>query len=159
MLPIIQPITYTISFYVPLILTLGYHDLKTFRLPNKGTIPGILLGLLFYPLCFQKTPWTAAVEGMAAYGIVAIIGWLFQKRYQKTGIGQGDYKLIAMISIWWGLHALLDIITWSSLSGILWCLLRKKCNNPTWNIIPFGFLLSISSILWLILNGTSKANY
>ena len=102
---------------VSLLWILTLIDLETFLLPNALTFPGIASGLLFawhfdYLL-------DALIGVISGYGFFWLIAFLFYKATGKEGMGQGDFKLLAMLGAFMGWQALPFIVLVSSVVGAI----------------------------------------
>jgi len=132
---------------VSLLWILTLIDLETFLLPNALTFPGIASGLLFawhfdYLL-------DALIGVISGYGFFWLIAFLFYKATGKEGMGQGDFKLLAMLGAFMGWQALPFIVLVSSVVGaiigsIILLLQRKGLRSE----IPFGPYLAMASVVW-----------
>ncbi|HID36749.1 MAG TPA: prepilin peptidase, partial [Ghiorsea sp.] len=149
---------YPITEYSPLFLaqaiilftllwTLTLIDLETFLLPNALTFPGIAIGLLF---AWQSGYIIDALIGaLAGYGIFWLIAWLFFKATGREGMGQGDFKLLAMLGAFMGWQALPFIIMLSSFTGaIIGSLLLLLAKKGLKAEIPYGPYLAASGMIW-----------
>lgn len=134
------------------LITLFFIDLDQFLLPDDITLPLLWLGL-YSNLYHSFTSIQSAVIGaIAGYCIFWSVGFLFKTIRGIEGIGQGDYKLLAMLGAWLGWQQLPLIIMLSSFAGAIWGLFgiifhRKKQLDP----IPFGPFLALAgfvSLLW-----------
>lgn len=144
-----------------LLLGLAVMDLETLTLPDRFTLPGILLGLLWQALLPAPT-WLLRAEqaGWAALWGLIFAGFLWFARSlyfllrQREGLGLGDVKLMAMIAIWLGLaqaaEALFVGILAAALFGLA-VLLRQKRSGLRVQL-PLGFFLCAAA-LWTLLDG------
>ena len=122
-------------------------DVETFLLPNVLTFPGIGIGLLF---SWQQGYIIDALIGtIAGYGIFWLVAKLFLLATGREGMGQGDFKLLAMLGAFMGWQALPFIIMLSSVTGAvigsLALLLAKKGLRAE---IPYGPYLAAAGMIW-----------
>ncbi|SNX28980.1 leader peptidase (prepilin peptidase) / N-methyltransferase [Polynucleobacter meluiroseus] len=140
-------------FLVTLLAYLAYVDLRTFRLPDRMTIPLIGTGISFnYLSPYRLTDLDAALLGASlGYAFIWLLNKLFRLLKQQDGIGMGDAKLLAGLGAWLGWLALPRILFLASiiglLGGILWLKLNKKNYKQAF---PFGPFLAIAGIIELL---------
>ena len=134
------------------LIWLSLVDLDCFRLPDSGTLPLVLAGLLLSLSGVTGEPlWHAlgAVAGFAfVYGLRAI--WLRLRGIEAIGLG--DAKLLAAAGAWCGLSALPSVLLWACLAGLLAALVsgNAKGRLHAQMAIPFGPALAIGFwITWL----------
>lgn len=146
-----------LSFLFPLyflflaaLLVIIFIDIQLQIIPDKISLPGILIGFLgsFF------NPWVSWQE--AGLGILLGGGILYAvaKGYallaKREGMGGGDIKLLAMIGAFLGWQCLLYVIFFSSLTGSIVgiaAMFRQKKGGQT--RIPFGPFLSLGAMSWL----------
>lgn len=134
------------------LLSLSIIDMEHQLLPDNLTLPLLWLGL-----CFNSANVYVSLHD-ALYG--ALLGytslWLFTKIFYwltgKIGMGNGDFKLFALLGAWLGyqLLPLLLIIASSlgSLIGLSILLWQKRSRSTT---LPFGPYLALAgwiTLLW-----------
>lgn len=165
----------TMLFYW-LLVGLAALDAGHLWLPNKITLPGILLGFLFSigkatlvafspihdsvstieALKFEVIP--AAVWSIAAIivsgGILLLIRWLYWVFRHRDGMGLGDVKLIAMLAAWLGLPQTLLAFFISAMLGAIAGIAvivapSRRESGQDWATakLPFGTFLCIGGIV------------
>jgi leader peptidase (prepilin peptidase)/N-methyltransferase len=115
-----RPQTFVAMALVTALLVLGLIDLDHQILPDAITLPGIVAGLAASLLPGSPVPPLAAL--LAAAG-----GWLAFAAVAKAylwvrgieGLGQGDWKLAAMLGAFLGWRTLLLTVLLASLAGTL----------------------------------------
>jgi len=134
-----------------LLWVLSWIDLETGLLPNVLTFPGIIIGLMFsaYFGHFQD----AVLGAVGGYAVFWLVARLFLLVTGREGMGQGDFKLLAMLGAFFGWQALPLVIFLSSFAGALvgslYLLLSKRSLRME---IPYGPYLAIAGMVWLIWN-------
>ena len=132
------------------LIALMMIDMKTMLLPDSLTLSLLWLGLLVNSF-HLFTDLKSAVWG-------AIVGYVFlyclNKSYEiirkKTGMGGGDFKLVAALGAWIGWAYLPFLLFIASLLALVLILLRRVIKKIDFNDpIPFGPFLAIGG--WIIL--------
>ncbi|MDA1107532.1 MAG: A24 family peptidase [Proteobacteria bacterium] len=134
------------------LIALTFIDLDHQLLPDSITLP-LLWGGLLLSLggVFVDSP-TAIIGAAAGYLSLWTVYWLFKLLTGKEGMGQGDFKLLAVFGAWLGWQALPLIILLSSLVGALVGIsLMLFRNHQRDTPIPFGPYLAAAgwiALLW-----------
>ncbi len=131
-------------------------------LPNAITLPGIAAGLLTSPLRAD-----APLRGVADACLGALLGfailwgvnaaylvWQAARRVpvaeRQDGIGQGDFKLLAMIGAFQGVRMVLFTLFVGALTGAVFGLVMMKTRGYGWKSkLPYGVFLGGAAILGL----------
>lgn len=107
-------------------------DVRTRRIPNWVTGPGILAGLLLH---FALGGWRS-LSGAALGGLLA--GTVFLLFYLAGGMGAGDVKLIAAVCCLAGISAVAGILLGTALLGglfaVVLALLRHRLKDTFANM-------------------------
>lgn len=126
-------------------------DIREGILPDKLSLPLMWLGLVASTdrLFIASKP--ALLGAMGGYLIFWFVSGLFKQLRGKSGLGRGDYKLLAAIGAWVGADMLLPTIAISSILGLVigggYLLLSKRSGNTP---VPFGPFLSITGFALLL---------
>jgi leader peptidase (prepilin peptidase)/N-methyltransferase len=137
------------------LIALTAIDLEHRLLPDAITIPGIILGLLLSLILPQLFFWEAAAGALAGGALFFGIGWLYEKRAGRCGLGGGDVKMLAMIGAFLGVWALPLVILVSAGLGTLTGLIRVLGQGPgargQWRTIslPYGPFLAAGAGCYL----------
>lgn len=113
------------------LIAIAFIDYDHQIIPNKITIPFIVLGLLVRII---QGEWVNALMGGLVGGGILILIVLFYPR----GMGMGDVKFLTMAGVWLGWYQALWILFLGSMLGtvvMIPLLLLKKVNRKT----PFAF--------------------
>ena len=147
---------WSVILFLFLILLIGF-DLDAYRLPDKLTIPLIILGLIYSFSCC-KIPVLSLAGGLLGYGLIWLVRayWINVKGFE--GIGLGDAKLLAAAGTWLGLETVPIVLLCGSVLGILYYIAGSRQTNAIRSdkhIIPFGpsIALSFWSIWWFTNGG------
>lgn len=104
------------------LLTLGWIDARTLRLPDALTLPLILAGLLVTSLAAPWALYDHAAAAAAGYISFRIINALYRALRGRDGLGAGDAKLLAAAGAWLGLAALPYVVFGAALAGLAFAL-------------------------------------
>lgn len=120
-------------------------------LPDTLTLSLLWIGLFLSTANIFVTPVDAIYGAMIGFSFLWVIAYLYKMIKKQTGMGHGDFKMLAMIGAWVGPSALLNVILLSSLlalfvSLILLCARKMNYKNP----IPFGPFLAIGGWCTLV---------
>lgn len=137
-------------------------------LPDALTLPGIVVGIAASPLRpVVEGPFTfggpvrAALAGAAiGYAIPWTInrlyhGWQAARRVprerREDGIGEGDFKLLAMIGAFLGPYLLLLVLFLGSVSGAVVGLILMRRGGHGWKSrLPLGTFLGAAALVALL---------
>ena len=134
------------------LICLTLIDFDHMILPDQITLPLLWLGLLvningtFVPLS------DAVIGAVAGYLSLFSVFWLFKLLTGKEGMGQGDFKLLAVFGAWAGWQLLpLLILMASAVGAIIGIGLIVFKDHQKDQAIPFGPYLAIAgwiTLLW-----------
>ena len=140
--------TLVLMAFVTAMLVLSLIDLDHRILPNVVTLPGIAAGLAASVLPGPPDPLSAAIG--AAGGYLAF--WAVAEAYRRTrgveGLGQGDWKMAAMIGAFLGWDQMLLTVLIASVAGTLVGLaLIAFWGGSGKSKIPLGTFLGLAAIV------------
>jgi leader peptidase (prepilin peptidase) / N-methyltransferase len=158
-----------------LLVALSILDFENLWLPDKVTIPGILIGFattLLYAAVNSKRVfafygalelrsrfmwdivWQRLLAILAAAGLVLLIRWIYWLVRRREGIGLGDAKLMAMLAAWLGLPGALlafglGVVLGSIAALVLLALPSTREKSEGWAHIklPLGTFLCMGGIV------------
>ena len=158
-----------------LLVALSILDFENLWLPDKVTIPGILIGFattLLYAAVSSKRVfafygalelrsrfmwdivWQRLLAILAAAGLILLIRWVYWLIRRREGIGLGDAKLMAMLAAWLGLPGALLAFGLGAVLGaiaalVLLVLPSTRENKEGWAQIklPLGTFLCVGGIV------------
>lgn len=120
---------------------LSFTDIKSYRLPDKYTLPLIPLGILQSYLLTNA--WKPALIGaIIGYAAFVAIEYAFKALRGKDGLGRGDAKLLAAGGAWCGWAGLPLIVLIASGTGLVAALLPSVRKSADQGRIPFGPFLA-----------------
>lgn len=130
------------------LLSLSVIDIDHQLLPDTMTLSWLWLGLLFSLFQIIVPSQTAIIGAIVGYLSLWSVARLFQLLTGKVGMGDGDFKLLAMLGAWLGWQVLPFIVLFASLSGALVGLSLMAVKGMQRDTpIPFGPYLALSG--WL----------
>lgn len=101
------------------LLILAWIDAETRLLPDVLTLPLLLAGLAVNAAGW-RVPWPQALLGAAAGGLLLWLPQLlFRAVTRRSGVGQGDYKLLAALGAWLGAPALVGVVFYAAAAAAL----------------------------------------
>jgi leader peptidase (prepilin peptidase)/N-methyltransferase len=130
------------------LICLTFIDLKTQYLPDNLTYPLLWMGLfasIFHTFC---SPTEAIIGAIAGYMSLWLVVKIFYLLTKKVGMGQGDFKLFALIGAWTGWQTLaLTLVISSFLGAIIGVLYLKFKGESHDTPIPFGPYLCLGGFV------------
>jgi len=134
------------------LLAASMIDIDRLYLPDDITLPLLWLGLLCNLFGLYTDIESSLIGAMAGYLSLWTVYWIYKIITGKEGMGQGDFKLLAMLGAWMGWQVLPLIILLSSLVGaivgITLIIMRGHDKDVP---IPFGPYLATAgwiNLLW-----------
>jgi leader peptidase (prepilin peptidase)/N-methyltransferase len=144
---------------VGVLLVLSFIDLDTKTLPDKITLPALVI---FFAAAFaiEDVGWKARLIGVAVgYLGVRIISDAYYYLRGREGLGLGDGKLLAVIGAVLGWQAVLVVVFMGSFLGVavsvpLLIAQRRRPHSEGASLrhtqVPFGPFLSLSAVIYLL---------
>lgn len=159
-----------LCFFLWLLVALAALDAEYLWLPDTITIPGIIVGFLWWlaqaeftgwRLHTLKQPWGDAgaiakrvLAIVIAAGIILAVRGLYWLVRHREGIGLGDAKLMAMLGAWLGLSGALlafgiGVVLGALTALILLALPSPKEADESWaaSKLPLGTFLCIGGVI------------
>lgn len=132
------------------LIILALIDYKYLLLPDAITQPLLWAGILWSSSGSGFVPLPDAVWGAASgYMILWITNLLFLSVTGKHGLGQGDYKLLAMFGAWSGTGNIICVLSLAPAIALLFWIFIRPVKKT--NVIPFGPSLVIAEVIGIIL--------
>ncbi|MGH7231829.1 MAG: prepilin peptidase [Nitrospiraceae bacterium] len=139
-------IIYALLFSTLLVVT--WIDLSHQIIPDRITLPGILIGLLFASTILPVGLLDSALGVLIGGGVLWGVAWASPYVFGKEGMGGGDIKLLAMIGAFLGWKATLLTILVGAIAGsvagvslILLHVIRRD------QYLPFGPFLALGAVI------------
>ena len=136
--------TLVLMILVTALLVLSLIDLDHMLLPDVITLPGILLGLAASALPGSPIhPLEAVAAAVGGYLTFAAIWWVWKTLRGLDALGQGDWKLAAMLGACLGWQKLLLTVFIASLIGALVGVALRRHGQDK---LPLGTFLGVAGI-------------
>lgn len=139
-------------YLVTVLLALALIDLEHQLLPDLLTLPSLALalGLSLVP-GWPIPPLEAFAAALGGWALMAGVAWAAERHYGEEALGQGDWKLTALLGAalgWRGclLSVLLGSLSGAAVGGVLIALRRGHGRTK----IPFGTFLAIGALITLL---------
>lgn len=134
-----------INFFIFVVLTV--IDLEYMLLPNKLTLTGIVIGLVFAGFGLGPGLKGALLGGIAGFFVLALI-----RVISRGKMGGGDVKLLAYIGTLVGPWQVFFVLFFSALFGVLFNipLIAFQRRSLRGEAIPFGPYMIIGAMLFMI---------
>jgi len=143
-----RPQTFVAMLLATALLVLSLIDLDHHLLPNVITLPGIALGLLasFLPGS-PVTPFEAAAAAAGGYLAFLVVAEVYEKVRGVEGLGQGDWKMTAMLGAFLGWQKMLLVVFLASVAGtVIGLALVAFRGRDTKYALPLGTFLGGAGI-------------
>jgi len=140
-------------FFVLLLLVIFFTDLETETIPDQAVFGGIILGLGW--AIYQKQFGAAVAAALLGYGFFFAVAKIAYWYYKKEAVGEGDFKLAAMLGAGLGWQGLFFAIFTAYVLGaaVSIFLVGLKIKTLKDNI-PFGPFLAAGAVLFLFFGNT-----
>ncbi len=149
------------------LVALSGIDIDKQLLPDSIVLPSLWIGLLMslaHPLAEAETlfikPSDAIIGAAAGYMILYTVANLFRLLTGKIGMGNGDFKLLAVFGAWLGVAKLpLIILLSAGVGSVLGIAMIVFAGRDKQIPIPFGPYLAAAGYLALLYGDTLMSSY
>jgi len=137
--------------FISLLVCISFIDYDHQIIPNRISLPGIVLGFSFSFL-LPGMPWLDSLLGiLAGGGSLWLVAFIYFLLTRSDGMGMGDVKLLAMIGAFLGYQAVLPVIFIASLLGsVVGLTVMVLTRSDRKLAIPFGPYLSVAAVVTLL---------
>jgi leader peptidase (prepilin peptidase)/N-methyltransferase len=127
------------------LITLFAIDLEHHLLPNRITLPGIVVG--FALSAFTEPGWMDSLIGiLVGGGLLFGVAEVYYRVRHEEGLGMGDVKMLAMIGAFVGWKLTLVTLMMASLSGtVIGLFLIVTGRGGMKYALPFGTFLALGA--------------
>lgn len=130
------------------LIVLVFIDIENMILPDRLTLPMIWIGLLANTQQLFTSTSSAIFGATLGYSLFWIIANVFKRIKGVDGLGQGDFKFLALLGAWLGWESLPLILLFSSSSGLIYALGHHIFNQQKYSQpFPFGPFLGLAGLL------------
>ncbi len=148
------------ALFCLLMLALAMIDADHYLLPDKITLPGVILGLTLQPW-LPRTTFLEAVAGtlIGAGGLILTINFWYWLR-DEEGMGMGDVNMLALVGAFLGWEGVAITLFTSALAGAvtgLALVMTGKLNLRS--KLPFGTFLAAGGVVALLWGDQIAAYY
>jgi leader peptidase (prepilin peptidase)/N-methyltransferase len=143
-----------------LLLVLAAIDFDHFLLPDRLTLPGIIIGLAAQPL-LPRTSFLDAVVGVVVGAglLILLINFWYWLR-DEEGMGMGDVNMLAMVGAFLGWQGVLVTFTLGTVVGALCGLALLFAGRlELRGRLPFGLFLALGALIALFAGDRLVAAY
>ena len=120
-------------------------DINEQLLPDNIILPMVWIGLLLSLTGMFSDVQSSILGATGGYLVFWLVAWLFKKIRGISGMGHGDFKLLAMIGAWLGWQVLPLVIIISSLLGTIGSIITLVLKRYHYETpLPFGPYLAIA---------------
>ncbi len=139
-------------FLASSLIAIFFIDLEFQIIPDKITLPGIVVGLVSSIFINPPGPVNALIGFIVGGGSLLAVAYLGEWLFKKEAMGGGDIKMAAMMGAFVGWQKVLLIFLGGALIGavvsIIWMMFSKKVRSK--RLIPFGPFLAIAAVLVVV---------
>lgn len=131
------------------LLALAWIDWQQMRLPDVLTLPLLALGLMATALTTPQDLASSIVGAAAGYAAIRLIDGGYRALRGRSGLGQGDAKLLAAGGAWLGWEALPRVALLAALLGLALAVVRhaRGVALTRETAVPFGPPLALA--IWI----------
>ncbi|MEE6250150.1 MAG: prepilin peptidase [Bdellovibrionota bacterium] len=132
------------------LITVSMIDLDLRIIPDKISLPGIVIGLLGAAINPERAFLDSFLGVLLGGGVLLAIAYLYFALKKVDGMGGGDIKLLAWIGSVLGVKSILFVLFFSSvvgsLVGIFFMIFRKEGLKSS---LAFGPYLALAALVYL----------
>jgi leader peptidase (prepilin peptidase)/N-methyltransferase len=142
------------------LLAMSVIDMNHQLLPDSLVLPLLWLGLIANTFGLFTSLHDALWGAVLGYMSLWSVFWIFKLLTGKEGMGQGDFKLLALFGAWGGWQIVpLTILVSSAVGAVLGLIILRLRNAETSTPIPFGPYLAIAGWIALLWGGQITDSY
>jgi leader peptidase (prepilin peptidase) / N-methyltransferase len=134
------------------LLAVALIDLRQFIIPNALSIPLGALGLLLALLWDAPSLAGHAIGALAGYALLRAVGLVYHRLRGRSGLGEGDARLLAALGAWVGWEGLPTVVLYASAVGLIHATMARLGGREIRGTsrLPFGPPLCLGAwLVWL----------
>jgi leader peptidase (prepilin peptidase)/N-methyltransferase len=136
--------------FTAILVALFAIDLELQILPNRITLPGILVGFLF-SLVAPPGPLASLLGIVLGAGMLYGIAAAYYLIRREEGMGMGDVKMLAMVGAFLGWRAVLVTLVLASFAGAsLGVVMMATRDDALKYALPFGSFLAVAAFVAML---------
>lgn len=139
-------------FLTAALIAIFFIDLEFQIIPDKITIPGLILGLLAALIVSPPGLVNSLIGVVVGGGALLVVAYAGEWLFKKEAMGGGDIKMAAMLGAFIGWQKILLVFFGGALIGMVaslaWMALSPKVRQE--RVIPFGPFLALAAIAVVI---------
>ncbi|MFN7729004.1 MAG: prepilin peptidase [Bdellovibrio sp.] len=133
------------------LVIVSFIDLDTFLLPDKYTLPGMVIGLAGAALSPDRSFLDSVLGLVFGGGFLWAVAYFYYVLRKEEGMGGGDIKLLGWIGAVLGWQSIAFTIIAASLVGsVIGLLAASRDNKGMKTVIPFGPSLAFGAVLYVL---------
>jgi leader peptidase (prepilin peptidase) / N-methyltransferase len=132
------------------LLVLAAIDFRTYRLPDRLTLPLAVAGLGVAAYLDRSFPLDHLIGAAAGALSFAAIGTLYRRVRSREGLGLGDAKLMGAAGAWVSWTGLPGVVLWASASAFALLLARSLRGEAITLSTRFPFGPHLCAGIWLV---------
>lgn len=135
-------------YFLGALVACTFIDLDHWILPDKITLPGIVIGLASAFVVPDHSIVQAGLGVLFGGGVLYLVAWAYLALTGRDGLGGGDIKFLAMVGAFLGAQGAFITLVLSSLVGSLvgiFLMVARKQKGQS--ALPFGPFLSGGALL------------
>ncbi|HEY8279181.1 MAG TPA: prepilin peptidase [Bdellovibrionota bacterium] len=134
-------------FFLAALVACTFIDIDHWILPDKITLPGIVVGLASSLLIPGFHPLDSFAGVVVGGGILYLVAWAYKMAAKRDGLGGGDIKFLAMVGAFLGVRgALTSLVLSSFLGSILGIFLIALKGKKGSTAVQFGPFLALGAL-------------
>jgi leader peptidase (prepilin peptidase) / N-methyltransferase len=153
--------TFVAMAFVTALLVLALIDLEHQLLPDAVTLPGVAFGLAASALPGSPVrPLESALAAAGGWLAFALVAFTWRKLRHLDALGEGDWKMAAMLGAMLGWESLLLTVLIASASGAIVGVLAIVSRTGGWRSkLPLGTFLGVAGIVMVFFGDAILVRY
>ena len=147
----------TIVMFV-MLLEISLIDIKTLRIPDKLSLPLIVVGLALAAITSRTAALDHAIGAAAAFLLFAGLGEVFFRLRGIDGLGLGDAKLFAAAGAWLGWQNLPLVLLLATFGGLIQALLWQR-QKPQAHLAFGPWIALAMGLVWISMHFTGWSGW